>query len=64
MFNKLGLLDKLLTPIILLSMIIGVVIGEFVPNVQNAFNTVRFDSVSVRKFQIAPQTEIILALLK
>ncbi|KAF8063603.1 sodium bile acid symporter family-domain-containing protein [Lyophyllum atratum] len=28
-------------------MIIGVVIGEFVPNVQNAFDTVRFDSVSV-----------------
>lgn len=30
-------------------MIIGVIIGEFVPNVQEAFDTVRFDSVSVRE---------------
>ncbi|OBZ67159.1 Arsenite resistance protein ArsB [Grifola frondosa] len=28
-------------------MIVGVIIGEFVPNVQNAFDTVRFHSVSV-----------------
>ncbi|KAG5651077.1 hypothetical protein H0H81_009965 [Sphagnurus paluster] len=28
-------------------MIIGVIIGEFVPNVQKVFDTVRFDSVSV-----------------
>ncbi|KAI0072390.1 arsenical-resistance protein ACR3 [Panus rudis PR-1116 ss-1] len=28
-------------------MIVGVIIGEFVPNVQNAFDTVRFQSVSV-----------------
>ncbi|GLB37286.1 putative arsenical-resistance protein ACR3 [Lyophyllum shimeji] len=46
-FNKLGLLDKLLSPLIILVMIVGVVIGEFVPNVQEAFDTVRFDSVSV-----------------
>jgi hypothetical protein len=50
LFSELGLLNKLLTPIILLSMIVGVIIGEFVPNVQNAFNTVRFDSVSVREY--------------
>ena len=29
-------------------MILGVVIGEFAPHVQEAFDTVRFDSVSVR----------------
>lgn len=52
MFSKLGLLDKLLTPIILLSMIIGVIIGEFVPGVQEAFDTVRFDSVSVRSYKL------------
>lgn len=50
MFSKLGLQDKLLTPIILLTMIIGVIIGEFVPNVQAAFDTVRFDSVSAREY--------------
>ncbi|KAF5386026.1 hypothetical protein D9615_002631 [Tricholomella constricta] len=46
-FKELGILDKLLSPLIILVMIIGVVIGEFVPNVQETFDTVRFDSVSV-----------------
>ncbi|KAF8895598.1 sodium bile acid symporter family-domain-containing protein [Infundibulicybe gibba] len=46
-FQKLGLLDRLLTPLIILCMIVGVVIGEFVPTVQAAFDTARFDSVSV-----------------
>ena len=46
--TKLSLLDKLLTPLILLCMIVGVIIGEFVPSVQSAFDTVRFKSVSVR----------------
>jgi ACR3 family arsenite efflux pump ArsB len=30
-------------------MVIGVIIGEFVPGVQQAFDTVKFYSVSVRK---------------
>ena len=30
-------------------MVVGVIIGEFVPHVQHAFDTVRFKSVSVRK---------------
>ncbi|KAG6920091.1 hypothetical protein DXG01_010159 [Tephrocybe rancida] len=46
-FKKLSLLDKLLSPLIILVMIIDVVIGEFVPGVQAAFDTVRFNSVSV-----------------
>ncbi|KAG5640808.1 hypothetical protein DXG03_006955 [Asterophora parasitica] len=45
--KELSLLDKLLSPLIVVVMIIGVVIGVFVPNVQKAFDTVRFDSVSV-----------------
>ena len=48
-FKQLSLLDRLLTPLILLCMIIGVIIGELVPNLQAAFDTVRFQSVSVRK---------------
>lgn len=52
-FKKLSLLDKLLSPLIILVMIIGVVIGEFVPGVQAAFDTVRFSSVSVRKLKFA-----------
>ena len=48
-FTKLGILDRLLTPAILICMILGVVIGEFAPHVQQSFNTARFDSVSVRK---------------
>lgn len=47
--GQLSLLDRLLTPLILLCMIVGVIIGEFVGNVQHAFDTVRFKSVSVRK---------------
>ncbi|KAG6835560.1 hypothetical protein H0H93_016995 [Arthromyces matolae] len=48
-FKKLSLLDKLLSPLIIIAMIVGVVIGEFVPGVQAAFDTVRFNSVSVRE---------------
>ena len=29
-------------------MILGVIIGEFAPHVQEAFDTARFDGVSVR----------------
>ncbi|KAI0728107.1 sodium bile acid symporter family-domain-containing protein [Fomitopsis betulina] len=46
LIKKLSLTDKLLTPAILLSMIVGVVIGEFAPGVQSAFDTARFASVS------------------
>jgi ACR3 family arsenite transporter len=46
-FQKLSILDRLLTPAILLTMIIGVIIGEFVPRIQQAFDVARFDSVSV-----------------
>ncbi|KAH0589238.1 hypothetical protein H2248_005000 [Termitomyces sp. 'cryptogamus'] len=46
-FKKLSLFDKLLSPLIILVMIVGVVIGEFVPGIQAAFDTVRFNSVSV-----------------
>ncbi|KAG1740527.1 uncharacterized protein EDB91DRAFT_1053214 [Suillus paluster] len=48
-FQKLSILDRLLTPAIVICMIVGVFIGEFVPGVQQAFDTVRFYSVSVRK---------------
>ena len=43
-----SILDRLLTPTILICMIVGVIIGEFVPNVQRAFDTARFQGVSVR----------------
>jgi ACR3 family arsenite transporter len=49
LFQRLGILDRLLTPLILISMVVGVLIGEFVPGVQSAFDTVQFDSVSVRE---------------
>jgi len=47
LFNKLSILDRLLSPAILFVMVVGVVVGEFVPNVQKAFDTARFDSVSI-----------------
>ncbi|KAG1763676.1 sodium bile acid symporter family-domain-containing protein [Suillus occidentalis] len=47
LFQKLSILDRLLTPAILVCMIVGVVIGEFAPGVQQAFDTVKFYSVSV-----------------
>jgi len=46
-FTRLSILDRLLTPAILVCMIMGVVIGEFAPHVQEAFNTARLDGVSV-----------------
>jgi len=48
-FKKLSILDRLLTPAILVCMVLGVVIGEFAPHVQKSFDTARFDSVSVRE---------------
>ena len=49
LLKKLSILDRLLTPAILLCMIGGVLIGNFVPGVQDAFDTARFHSVSARK---------------
>ncbi|KAJ7727719.1 sodium bile acid symporter family-domain-containing protein [Mycena metata] len=46
-FKRLSILDRLLTPAILVAMIVGVLIGEYVPSVQDAFNTARFDGVSI-----------------
>jgi ACR3 family arsenite efflux pump ArsB len=48
LFKRLGLLDRLLSPAILLTMIIGVIIGEFAPGIRKAFDTARFDTVSIR----------------
>lgn len=47
--TALSILDKLLTPLILLAMILGVVIGEFAPHVQAAFSGRDFNGVSIRE---------------
>jgi len=49
LLQKLSILDRLLTPLIILAMILGVIIEEFAPHVREAFDTARFDSVSVRE---------------
>ncbi|KAK2464885.1 hypothetical protein APHAL10511_002961 [Amanita phalloides] len=46
-FAGLSIQDRLLSPMIITAMIIGVVIGEFCPNIQHTFDTVRLYSVSV-----------------
>ncbi|KAJ6502725.1 sodium bile acid symporter family-domain-containing protein [Mycena vitilis] len=46
-FSRLSMQDRLLTPAVLTAMIVGVLIGEYVPTVQEAFNTARFDGVSI-----------------
>ena len=43
-------MDRLLTPLILICMIIGVAVGACVNGVQDAFDTIRFHDVSVRTF--------------
>jgi hypothetical protein len=48
-FQELSLQDKLLTPFVLLSMILGVIIGEFAPSVREKLDTAKFQSVSLRK---------------
>ena len=53
LFKQLSIADRLLTPAILLAMIIGVVIGEYAHHVQKAFNTARFDTVSIRESFLA-----------
>ena len=39
--KKLSVLDRLLTPAILVCMVVGVLIGNYVPGVQAAFDTAR-----------------------
>ena len=55
-FNELGILDKLLTPIILLFMILGVVIGEYAPQVKDALDTVKIHKVSARECRCTDPT--------
>lgn len=47
-FMELSWADRLLTPAILLAMIVGVIIGEFVPGIQQAFDLAQFRGVSAR----------------
>jgi len=46
-FGELSIADKLLSPLILCSMIIGVVLGEFAPKMRVALDAAKFDSVSL-----------------
>lgn len=48
-FLELSIQDRLLSPLIIVVMIIGIVVGEYCPNVQHGLDTVRFESVSVRQ---------------
>ncbi|KAI7904614.1 sodium bile acid symporter family-domain-containing protein [Cokeromyces recurvatus] len=47
LIKQLGILDRFLIVWILLAMIIGVIIGYFVPHVQESFEVIQFGSVSV-----------------
>jgi len=47
LLKELTILDRLLTPLILVFMIVGVVLGVFVPSIRTAFDTVKFHSVSI-----------------
>ncbi|KAJ7755288.1 sodium bile acid symporter family-domain-containing protein [Mycena maculata] len=47
LFKRLSILDRLLTPAILVAMVVGVLIGEYVPGVQDAFDTAQFNGVSI-----------------
>jgi hypothetical protein len=48
-FLGLSTQDRLLSPLIFVTMIIGIVIGEFCPNVQHALDIAHFNGVSVRQ---------------
>lgn len=60
--KKLGILDRLLTPAILVCMVVGVLIGNYVPGVQAAFDTARFQSVSARKYFALCSTRLLKRL--
>ncbi|CAA7266064.1 unnamed protein product [Cyclocybe aegerita] len=46
-FKELSILDKLLTPFVFVSMIVGIILGEFAPGVRDALDTAKFVGVSV-----------------
>ena len=47
-FKELSILDRLLTPSVFIAMVVGVLIGEFAPNVRTTLNTAKFNGVSIR----------------
>lgn len=49
-WKQLSVLDRLLSPLILLAMILGVILSEFAPRVREALNTTHFNGVSVRQY--------------
>jgi ACR3 family arsenite efflux pump ArsB len=63
-FHELSILDRLLTPLILVCMIMGVAIGACVDGVQEAFDTVRLREVSVREYHPWSQLRMILISFK
>ncbi|KAJ2931316.1 hypothetical protein H1R20_g5867, partial [Candolleomyces eurysporus] len=46
-FQELGILDRLLTPIILIFMVVGVIIGRYAPQIKDALDTIKFNGVSI-----------------
>ncbi|KAH9476521.1 Arsenite resistance protein ArsB [Psilocybe cubensis] len=46
-FKEMSILDRLLTPFVLLSMILGVIIGEFAQGVREALDTAKLHNVSL-----------------
>jgi hypothetical protein len=49
LFKKLSIIDRIITPLIFIAMVVGIIIGEFAPNVQRAFDTARINNVSARE---------------
>ena len=49
LLGSLSVLDRWLAPIVLLAMILGIIIGEYAPNVDKSFNGAKFADTSVRQ---------------
>ncbi|KAH6911582.1 arsenite transporter [Coprinopsis sp. MPI-PUGE-AT-0042] len=47
MFAELSIFDKLLTPLIIITMIVGVVLGRYVPEIKSGLDAAKFHNVSV-----------------
>ncbi|EAU91316.2 arsenite transporter [Coprinopsis cinerea okayama7 len=49
-FSELSIFDKLLTPLIIVTMVVGVVLGEYVPSIKDGLDAAKFHNVSLRMY--------------
>jgi len=62
-FKELSILDRMLTPLVFVAMVVGILLGEYVPSIRTALDTAKLDSVSLRTFCATYEKQQMLRVL-